>query len=103
MSQTPTPADSPLDLIRWTFTADPARRAEIEDALNDLGLEVFSRDDGQFLVLWDEPEGDLDAVVERLWAINGATFEVTHETFRRLDLMVYQAEDDDSSAEAEAA
>lgn len=98
MSQTQ--ADTPIDLIRWSFTADPARSEEIEAYLNDLGLDVFSRSDGQFLVLWDEPDADLDEVVERLWAINGTAFEVTHESFRRLDLLVYQAEDD---TEAEAA
>ncbi|WP_152053020.1 hypothetical protein [Tautonia marina] len=90
----------PIDLIRWTFSADPARSDEIEGYLNDLGLDVYSRGDGQFLVLWDEPDTELDEVVERLWAINGAPFEVTHESFRRLDLLVYQEEED---AEAEAA
>jgi hypothetical protein len=98
MSQTQ--ADSPIDLIRWSFTADPARRDEIEGYLNDLGLDVVAQGDGRFLVLWDEPDSDLDEVVERLWSINGAPFEVTHESFRRLDLLVYQAEDD---TEAEAA
>lgn len=98
MSQTQ--ADAPIDLIRWTFTADPAKRAEIEGYLTDLGLDATSRIDGQFVVLWDEPEGDLDEVVEGLWGINGAPFEVTHESFRRLDLLVYQS---DPEAGAEAA
>ncbi|WP_169974636.1 RICIN domain-containing protein [Tautonia rosea] len=98
MSQTQ--GDPAIDLIRWTFTADAARRNEIESYLNDLGLDVFSRGDGQFIVLWDEPDVDHDEVVERLWTINGEAFEVTHESFRRLDLLVYQAEEDDSDAEA---
>ena len=91
--------NQPIDLIRWTFTADPARRAEIEGFLKDLGVEVLSQKDGQFLVLWDEPDADLDEVIERLWAIHGSAFEVTHESFHRLDLLVYQA-DDEASAEA---
>jgi hypothetical protein len=80
----PAPDDSPLDLIRWTFTADPARRRELATSLDDLGAEVSSQEDGRFLVLWDEPDA--------------APFEVTHESFRRLELLAYQAED-----EAEAA
>lgn len=83
---------APVDLIRWTFTADSGRREAIEAALADLGADVSSRDGGQFVVLWDEPEADLDEVVDRLWALNGSPFEVTHESFRRLELLAYQAD-----------
>ena len=83
---------TPADLIRWTFTADPGRREAIEAALADLGADVAARDGGHFVVLWDEPEADLDEVVDRLWALNGAPFEVTHESFRRPELLAYQAD-----------
>lgn len=88
----PTQDEPATDLIRWTFTADPSRKADLDTALDELGAEVYSRPDGQFLVLWDEPGADLDEVVERLWELNGSTFEITHEAFQRLDLSVYQAE-----------
>ena len=81
-----------IDMIRWTFTADPARSAEIERHLTDLGADAYVRGEGQFTAIWEEPEGDLDEVVEHLWALNGEPFEVTHEAFRRLDLLVYHAE-----------
>jgi hypothetical protein len=71
------------DLIRWTFSANPDHRAEIEGHLDDLGLDVLVRNESQFLVTWDEPEGNLDEVIEAIWAINGAPFEVTQEEFHR--------------------
>ncbi|MEW4569561.1 hypothetical protein AB1L88_16980 [Tautonia sp. JC769] len=98
MSQTQ--VDPSIDMIRWTFTANPDRGDEMVAYLNDLGADLVSRSDAQFWVLWDEPGSDLDEVVERLWAINGAPFEVTHETFHRLDLLVYQAEDGETESEA---
>lgn len=96
----PTQNEPSTDLIRWTFTADPSRRSDLDTLLDDLGAEVFSQADGRFLVLWDEPEADLDEVVERLWELNGSTFEVTHEAFGRLDLLVYQAEGEPGSEAA---
>ena len=44
-------------------------------------------------MIWEEPEGDLDEVVEALWEINGGPFEVTHEEFHRLGHLVYEADD----------
>ena len=84
--------ESTIDMIRWTFTADPARAAEIERHLTDLGSDVYAQGEGRFAAIWEEPEGDLDEVVEQLWVLNGEPFEVTHEAFRRLDLLVYHAE-----------
>lgn len=83
------------DLVRWTFTANAAHKDAIEDYLIDQGLDVSVRDDGQFVVLWDEPGDDraFDMVVEDLWALNGATFEITHEAFGRLDLLVFHPAD----------
>ncbi len=83
-----------IDLIRWTFTADPARAAEIEAHLNDLGLDVLVREDAHFLVSWDEPEGNIDEVIEAIWTINGAPFEVTQEEFHRQTLLHLHHEDD---------
>lgn len=80
------------DVIRWTFQAPAEKRSEIESYLTDLGLDVFSRADGTFSAIWDEPEGDVDEVVEGLWEAVGETFEITHEALRRLDLLVYHPE-----------
>jgi len=82
------------DLIRWTFTPEAAKRDEIVALLLDHGFEVHTRDDGPVVATWDEPEGDPDEVVEELWAIHGEPFEVTHEEFRRTELLVYHHEDE---------
>ncbi|HEU5115181.1 MAG TPA: hypothetical protein VFT74_00750, partial [Isosphaeraceae bacterium] len=87
------------DMIRWTFTIDPTQRFEVETYLSDLGLDVHVRDGQQFTVMLEEPEFDLDEVVEELWALNGSPFEVTHEAFHRLDHLVYHAEEE-SAVEA---
>ena len=92
-------AGTTIDLIRWTFTPNADRRAEIEAHLNDHGLEVHVQGDGRFTVLWDEPEGEIDEVVEELWEINGAPFEVTHEEYRHLSHYVYHAEGDEPVAD----
>jgi hypothetical protein len=93
-----------IDLIRWTFTADPAHRAAIEGHLNDLGLDVLVRDGCHFLVSWDEPEGNLDEVIEEVWALNGAPFEITQEEFHRQALLhVHHEEDGGSPATDHAA
>jgi hypothetical protein len=90
-----------IDLIRWTFTIDPARRQELEQHLTDLGLDVHVTGDRQFVVTWEEPDGDdFSDVIEEIWEVHGSTFEVTHEEFHRLNLSVYHAED---SAEGEKA
>jgi hypothetical protein len=89
-----------LDLIRWTFTIDLAHRAEIEEYLTDLGLDVLVRDDCKFLASWDEPEGDLDAVIAAIWDLNGAPFEVIQEEFHRLGLHTLQHVEDEDAQEA---
>jgi hypothetical protein len=76
-----------IDLIRWTFSADPERRGEIEEHLSDLGLDVLVRDGDHFVVTWDEPEGNIDEVIEAIWAINGVPFEITQEEFHRQSLL----------------
>ncbi len=81
-------------MIRITFMPDPAHREEIEKHLADEGLDVHLWGDGHVTAFWEEPEGELDAVVEALWEMNGAPFEVTYEEFRRLNLMVFHHEDD---------
>jgi hypothetical protein len=83
------------DLIRWTFTTDPYKRAEVEGYLNDLGLDVLVRGESLFIVTWEEPDHDLDEVIEELWALNGSPFEVTEEEFHRTSLLtLHHAEDD---------
>jgi hypothetical protein len=91
-----------LDLIRWTFTIDPSRKAEVVEYLGDLGLDVHVATDGQATALWDEPEDDLDtdAIIEGLWEAHGSTFEVTHEEFGRTNHMVYDAGDQESAEQA---
>jgi hypothetical protein len=88
-----------IDLIRWTFTIDPAHRDEVEEHLNDLGLDVLVRDGSQFHVCWDEPEGNIDEVIEAIWALNGEPFEITQEEFHRQTLLHVHHEDDGSTAE----
>lgn len=82
-----------IDMIRWTFTADPSKRDELANYLVDRGLEVLVRDEETLVAIWDEPEGDIDEVVEALWEINGAPFEITHEEFHRANLLVYEPEE----------
>ncbi len=86
--------EASTDLIRWTFTIDPTHRAEIEGHLEDLGADVWVREGCKFHVTWDEPEQDLDEVVEALWSLNGGPFEVTQEEFHRLGLHVLQLDED---------
>lgn len=89
-----------LDLIRWTFTVDPEQRAAIENHLTDLGLDVTVRDDAQFVVCWEEPDESVDEVIEEIWALNGAPFEIAQEEFHRLNLSVLQHADDEVSEAA---
>jgi hypothetical protein len=92
-----------IDLIRWSFTVNPAHRAGIEEHLNDLGLDVLVRDDAQFLVTWDEPEGDIDEVIEAIWALNQTPFEIIQEEFHRDNLVTVNQEDDATAGEQAAA
>ncbi len=75
-----------IDLVRWTFTSNPDHRAEIESYLLDLGADVLVRDGSEFLVTWEEPQEDLLEVVEAIWSLNGAPFDVIQEEFQRLSL-----------------
>jgi hypothetical protein len=86
------------DLIRWTFAIDPAHRAEIEEYLADMGLDVLVRDDSQFIVTWEEPDRTPEEVVEELWALHGSPFEVTHEEFHRLGIHVLHHDDEAQEA-----
>jgi hypothetical protein len=92
-----------IDLIRWTFTVNPDHSAEIEEHLTDLGLDVLVRDDSQFLVSWDEPEGNIDEVIEAIWAINEEPFEITQEEFHRQSLLHVQHAEDGDASEGETA
>jgi molybdopterin-guanine dinucleotide biosynthesis protein len=89
-----------IDLIRWTFTINPDRRGSIEAHLADLGADVLVHDGNEFLVTWDEPEGDLADVIEALWALNGDPFDVIAEGFHRLELHTIHHVDDEASQEA---
>jgi hypothetical protein len=100
MPMSPELTEASTDLIRWTFTVDPARKAAIEEHLNDLGADVLVREGGQFLVTWEEPEGELEEEIEAIWALNGAAFEVVQEEFHRLGLHVLQHAEDDSARDA---
>jgi hypothetical protein len=91
-----------IELIRWTFTVDPAHKAEIEAYLVDQGLEVMVRGEDTLVATWDEPEGEIDEVIEELWAINGQPFEVTHEEFHRANLLVHHVEDPEGDEKAVA-
>lgn len=87
-----------IDLLRWTFTINPEQRAPIESYLVDLGLDVLIVDDAKFVVTWEEPERDIDEVIEEIWALNGEPFEVTQEEFHRLGLHTLQHDDGEAQA-----
>lgn len=91
-----------IDLLRWTFTADPDQAAGIEEHLIDMGLDVLVREDSSFTVTWDEPEGNVDAVVEAIWALNGQPFEITQEEFRRTTMVTVHHEDDGTQKQSAA-
>ncbi len=78
------------DLIRWTFAVPPEAAEAVEIYLSDLGADVFVRDGVTFQVFWEEPEVDLDPIVEAVWSIVGSSFEITQEEFHRLELHVLQ-------------
>jgi hypothetical protein len=82
-----------IELIRWTFAVKQEHRVDIETHLLDLGLEVQARGEDTLVVTWDEPEGGIDELIEELWAIHGEPFEVTHEEFHRVNMLVYQPEE----------
>lgn len=88
------------DLVRWSFTINPAHRGEIESHLGDLGADVLVRDGQDFVVTWDEPEGDLADIIEAMWSLNGEPFDVIHEDFHRLELHTIQHADDETSQQA---
>ncbi len=92
--------ETSADLIRWTFTVNPEHRQAIETHLDDLGADVWVRDEGKFQVTWEEPDADLDEVVEALWAIHGEPFDVTQEEFSRTALHVLQSSEDEPCREA---
>ena len=58
---------SSIDLIRWTFSINSAHRAAIEGHLSDLGFDVFVQDDSIFTVTWEEPDREVDEVIEAIW------------------------------------
>jgi hypothetical protein len=89
------------DLVRWSFTINPAHRGAIEGHLADLGADVLVREGQDFIVTWDEPEGDLGEVIEALWVLHGEPFEVIEEGFQRLELhTIHQAEDESNQQAA---
>jgi hypothetical protein len=88
------------DLVRWSFTVNPAHRGEIESHLGDLGADVLVREGQDFVVIWDEPEDDLSEVIEALWSLNGAPFDVVQEGFHRLELHTIQHADDETGQQA---
>ena len=90
------------DLIRWTFAVPPEVAEAVENHLNDLGADVFVRDGQTFHVTWEEPDVDLDPVVEAVWSLAGEPFEITQEEFHRLELHVLQHEDEHAEVAEEA-
>ena len=86
-----------VDMIRWTFTVDPAR-ADVEAYLVDLGLDVVVLGEGQFHVTWEEHDHDMDEVAAELWEIHGSAFEITQEEFHRVSLMMIHHEDEAQAA-----
>jgi hypothetical protein len=100
MSDEPNANAPSLDLIRWTFTSDPERRAAIEEYLTDLGLNVVVVDNCKFVVTWDEPEGDVEEIIAEIWARNEVACEVTQEDFHQLGLHTLYHENEEGEAAA---
>jgi hypothetical protein len=94
------PKSAATDLVRWSFTIDPAHRGAIEGHLIDLGADVLVREGQDFIVTWDEPDDDLSGVIEAIWTLNGEPFEVIQEGFHRLELHTIHHEEDKPSQEA---
>ena len=92
-------ATASTDLIRWTFTLPTEAVEAVQTYLGDLGADVFVRDGANFHVSWEEPEVDLDPIVEAIWSIVGEPFEITQEEFHRLELHVLQQAEENSSTE----
>lgn len=92
-----------IDMIRWTFAVNSEHRAEVEEHLEDLGLDVLVRDDTHFVVTWEEPEGSLDELIETIWAINEEPFEITQEEFHRQNLVHYHYEETGESVSSDRA
>ena len=84
------------DLIRWTFNVPEAAVDPVSAHLSDLGADVFLAEDNTFHVTWDEPSLDLDPVVEAIWGLAGAPFEIAQEEFHRLALHILQHESDEA-------
>lgn len=82
-----------VDMVRWTFSVEPDRRAGVEGHLVDLGLDVVVIGEGQFHVTWDEPDRDTDELAAELWDLNGEPFEITQEEFHRLSHVLIHADD----------
>src|SRR3954447_5244956 len=89
-----------VDMIRWTFSVDPAHRAVVETHLVDLGLDVTVLGEGQFHVIWEEPEADRDEVASELWEIAGEPFDITQEEFHRVSHVLIHPDVDDSTQAA---
>ena len=81
-----------FDLVRWTFAVAPDRRNEIESHLHDLGADVLVRGGEHLVVSWEEPDGEMEELVECL-ELNGGPFEVTVEQFRRVGLHTLESDD----------
>jgi len=88
-----------IDMIRWTFAVNPDRRQQVEEHLHDLGLDVHPHGESGLVATWEEPEGNVDEIIEELWAINGEPFEITHEEFHRLGISSYNHADDAEDAQ----
>lgn len=94
-------AHSPsVDMIRWTFSVDPIHRAAVESYLVDLGLDVVVLGEGQFHVVWEEPDRDRDEVAAELWEIHGEPFDITQEEFHRISHVLLQPDEDEQARAA---
>lgn len=92
--------EASIDLVRWTFILDSPHRAEVEAHLVDLGLDVSVHGGNTFTVTWEEPDREVETVIEELWELNGAPFEVTQEEFHRIGHHLVHHVDHAPSSEA---
>ncbi len=91
---------SSVDMVRWTFTVEADKRGAIEAHLVDLGLDVMVVGEGQFHVVWEEPDRDMDEVAAELWDLNGSAFEISQEEFHRVSHVMIHSDESDAAQAA---
>lgn len=92
--------ETSIDLVRWAFTLDSPNREAVRAHLVNMGLDVAVHEGNKFTVTWEDPDREVETVIEELWDLNGAHFEVYQEEFHRLGYHIVHHIDHAPSSEA---